>query len=295
MVSVITSLSYDHTKLLGDTLADIAYEKAGIIKPDVPVVSAPQHLEALEVLETVAAERGAPLTLVGRDWTYTPGAATESKQTFTAGPAGGKQRECWTPLLGVHQVINSTVAMAALDTAARAGLPITPQAVCCGLRRVDWPGRLEVIRHQPRVVLDAAHNAESGSRLRDALESLFPRRKLFLVFGASVDKDIAGMFKALLPITDHLVLSQAVHPRAHKTDDLAEAARAVDPEADIVCIASVREALDHALRLAASDDLICVTGSLFVVGEVRDICNLEPGHAVYLDAEPATTTQEAGV
>ncbi len=285
-VSVITSLSYDHTYLLGNTLADIAREKAGIIKPGVPVVSAPQPPEALAVLEQIAAERNAPLTLIGRDWTYTPGTATESGQTFIAGPSDGPQREYRTPLLGAHQVINSTVALAALDIAARSGLDIPPEAMRAGLAEVDWPGRLEIIRRRPYVVLDAAHNGASARRLHDALRDLFPHKRLFLIYGASVDKDVASMFEALLPSVDHLTLTQAVHPRAHEPSDLAEIAHQGSAVPEIVCIASVQDALENALRMAGPDDLICVTGSLFVVGDVRAMYNLQPCHTVHLDDVP---------
>ncbi|MBN1285654.1 MAG: bifunctional folylpolyglutamate synthase/dihydrofolate synthase [Anaerolineae bacterium] len=288
LASVITSLSYDHTYLLGDTLADIAREKGGIIKPGVPVVSAPQPPEALDVLERIAAERSAPLILVGHDWTYTPGVATETGQTFRAGPAGGPQVEYYTPLLGLHQVINGTVALAALDQVARQGLDIGGAgAAQAGLRQVEWPGRLEVIQREPRVVLDAAHNAESACRLRDALRDLFPHKRLFLIYGASVDKNITGMFEALLPMIHHLILTQAVHPRAHEPSDLAELACAVDPTVETSCIGVVAKAVEHALSLAGPDDLICVTGSLFVVGEVRDMYGLPPCSVAKLDVEPS--------
>ena len=287
LVSVITSLSYDHTYLLGETLGEIAGEKAGIIKPETPVVSAPQHAEALAVLETIAARNHAPLTLAGRDWTFQPLAVDDHiGQSFRAGPAGGPQRRYWTPLLGAHQVINGAVATAALDIVAQAGLPVTPEAVCEGLRRVDWPGRLELISKAPWLVLDAAHNAESAGRLRDALRDLFPHKRLFLIFGASSDKDIAGMFRELLPITHQLITVQAVHPRAMDPEELAGLARASGYAGRIEAIASVEAALARAQDLADADDLICATGSLFVVGEARDVCGLKPGHAVYMDAAP---------
>ena len=291
LVSVITSLSYDHTYLLGETLGEIAGEKAGIIKPEVPVVSAPQHAEALAVIETVAARNHAPLTLVGRDWSYAPGPLTDHiGQSFTAGPAGGPQAGYWTPLLGAHQVINGAVALAALQRAAEGGLPVSEAAMRQGLREVDWPGRLEIIGVAPWQVLDAAHNAESAGRLRDALRDLFPHQRLLLIFGASSDKDITGMFRELLPSVDHLIAVQAVHPRALAPGELAEIARATGYAGPIETIASVGDAVVHARALATPDDLICATGSLFVVGEVRDIYGLRPGHAVYLDPERAVLT-----
>lgn len=289
LVSVITSLSYDHTYLLGETLGAIAGEKAGIIKPEVPVVSAPQHAEALAVIETVAARNHAPLTLVGRDWTFAPGPLSDHVgQYFTAGPAGGAQRPFFTPLLGAHQVINGAVATAALDIAARDGLPVTQEAIGVGVSRVDWPGRLEVLSRAPWLVLDAAHNGESAGRLRDALRDLFPHKRLFLIFGASSDKDVAGMFAQLLPIAHHLTTVQAVHPRALDPDELGALARAAGFAGPIDGIPSVEAALKHAHALAGPDDLICVTGSLFVVGEARDVRGLTPGHTAHFEAEPVS-------
>ena len=165
VVSVITSLSYDHTYLLGDSLASIAREKGGIIKPGVPAVSAPQPPEALEVLAEIAADVDAPLTLVGRDWLYTPGTCTRDGQTFIAGPAGSPHEVYRTALPGEHQALNATVALAALEWVRRARLDVPEKAVREGFRTVDWPGRLEVVQRSPLLVLDAAHNGASAQFL----------------------------------------------------------------------------------------------------------------------------------
>lgn len=168
LVSVITSLSYDHMYLLGNTLAEIAFEKGGIIKAGVPVVSAPQHAEGREVIEHIAAERGAPLTLVGRDWQSVTGKSDLNGQTFMAGKAEPLQTY-WTPLIGEHQAINATVALAALDQVRIAGLPlsskITDEAIHSGLQTVNWPGRIEIVERAPWLVLDVAHNAESAEQI----------------------------------------------------------------------------------------------------------------------------------
>ena len=278
VVSVITSLSYDHTHLLGDSLASIAREKAGIIKPGVPVVSAPQPAEALDVLVSVATEQGAPLTLVGRDWRFEAGATTRAGQAFMAGPAHGPEQAYWTGLAGGHQVLNATVALAALDRAAQAGVRVTEQGVRDGLRQVDWPGRLEVVAHNPAVVLDAAHNGASARWLSATLDELFPQRPRALVFGASADKDVRGMFEALLPGVDHLIAAQAIHPRALATEEIEAIARATGFAGAIAQIPSVPDALSEAQRLAGGEGLVVITGSLFIVGEVRSIFGLPPGH-----------------
>jgi len=287
IVSTITSLSYDHMHLLGSTLGEIAFEKAGIIKPGRPVVSAPQADEAREVLERIAAERHSPLTLLGRDFEYEVGPSDEFGQSFTAHRRGEPKQSYWTPLLGKHQAINGAVALATLDHARKAGLNISAEAIHTGLRNVNWPGRLEVVRRSPWLVLDVAHNGASAERLQDALYGIFlskkPESRLRLVFGASQDKDIRAIFRALLPITSHLILMQAKNPRAYHPDQLAAVAHEVGYKGLIDVRAEARAALECAEAAASEADLICATGSLFVVGEIRDVLGLVPGRAAYLD------------
>lgn len=278
VVSVITSLSYDHTYLLGDSLAAIAREKGGIIKPGIPVVTAPQPPEALAVLTEIAAERHAPLTVIGQDWYYTPGRSAWNRQEFTAWRAGQEPQTYSTSLPGEHQALNAVVALAALEAVRWAGLPVSQEHARAGFSQVDWPGRLEVVEHEPLMVLDAAHNAASARRLVAALNDLFPKRPLALIFGASADKDIDGMFEALLPTVDFLIVAQAVHPRALNPDELAAKARQSGFAGRIDKIPSAADALAQATLLTGPVGLICVTGSLFIVGEMREVCGLPAGH-----------------
>lgn len=278
VVSVVTSLSYDHTHLLGDSLASIAREKGGIIKPGVPVVSAPQPPEALDVLVAIAAERDAPLTLVGRDWLFTPVENAWNRQLFWAAPVGQPQELYRTALIGEHQAVNATVALAALDHARRAGVPVTQEAIRTGLQQVDWPGRLEVVPGTPVLVLDAAHNGASARRLSAALAEMFPQRPLALIFGASADKDVDGMMEALLPQVDFLVAAQAVHPRALALDEIEAAAYRQGYQGPVERIPDAANALRRASELVGPDGLVCTTGSLFIIGEMRTVCGLPPGH-----------------
>src|SRR5574341_521750 len=222
LVSVITSLSYDHTNLLGRSRAEIAGEKAGIVKPGVPVVSAPQKPEALEVLERVAAERGARLMLMGRDWLFRPIAHSLDSQTFGIWSAeeerqlnalrargravNWKPLTLEIPLLGQHQVENGAVAYATLMTLRAQALPISPDAIREGLRDVRWPGRFEILSRRPYLVADGAHNRDSAQKLAAALAEYFPGRRVTLIFGASSDKDIAGMFAELLPLVARAIM-----------------------------------------------------------------------------------------
>jgi dihydrofolate synthase/folylpolyglutamate synthase len=295
LVSTITSLSYDHTQLLGNTLSEIAFEKAGIIKSGIPVVSAPQEAEPLATLESIAAERGSSLTLVGRDYVFAPESADEYGQWFSAGKNAESQHRYWMPMLGQHQVVNAAVALATLDHArkrnSKIGRAVTEDSIRAGLRTVNWPGRLEVIRRAPWLVLDVAHNGASAESLAQALQSLFDFDKLILIFGAFSDKDVTRMFQVLLPITSHLILVQAINPRAFSTEQLAEMARSFGYSGELDMIPPTQEALVRAEAIAGPRDLICVTGNLAIVGEMRSILGLTPARAAYLDESIVQTRQ----
>jgi dihydrofolate synthase / folylpolyglutamate synthase len=282
-VSVITSLSYDHVHLLGGALSQIAAEKAGIIKPGVPMVSALQVPEALSVLEDCARGQGAPLVVAGRDWLFRPGAHSLEGQTFqiwsaeeqrqwdalraSGRAAGWRPQQLELALLGRHQVENAAVAYAALSVLRRQGLPLSAAAVQEGFRTARWPGRFEVLSRRPCVVVDGAHNRDSARRLAEALADYFPGRPVTLVFGSSGDKDVAGMFAELLPCVSRLFLSRSSHPRAMETAELASLASAYPLRPEMA--PSVRDALRQAVAQAAPDDVVLVCGSLFAVAEAR--------------------------
>jgi len=271
-VSVITSLSLDHTYLLGNTLAEIAREKAGIIKPGIPAVSAPQRAEAIKVLEAVSQERGSSLTEVGRDWDYDPGSADLDGQAFTARriTGGGSELdgEYWIPLLGRHQLENATNAIAALDIMHQRGFHIPIEAVHEGLRSVCWPGRMEILSREPLVIVDGAHNSYSAQVLRRALEEWFPDRRWMLVFGASADKDTAGMLKVLLPISEYTIVTRSDHPRAASPVELADVVAAVGGGAEVSV--NVRKSLRRGLALMDPASGLLVTGSTHLVADVHE-------------------------
>jgi len=266
LVSVITSLSYDHTQLLGNTLASIAQEKAGIIKKGVPVVSAPQQEEALEVIEATAKLRGSPLVLVGRDWIW----EEEGNQILTIrrlNPPDFSLR-VRLPLLGIHQPINAAVAVAALDAASERGLKLSVEAMREGLEKVEWPGRLEILQRSPLFIVDGAHNVESARCLAYSIKKLFSWNRLILVFGASSDKDIPGMLKELLPLADEIILTRARNPRAASPEDILGEVQTLGFKGRVVEPAI--KAVEEALKEAQEKDLVCVTGSLFLVAEARE-------------------------
>lgn len=270
-VCAITSISLDHMDLLGNTLAQIAAEKAGIIKPGVPVVTAPQHPEALAVIEATSQARSAPLTQVGRDWRYQAGPATIEGQYFKVWRvfpgASDFDGEYWLPLLGRHQLENATTAVAALDKLRERGFSLTAEAIVEGLRQVFWPARMEVLSRDPLVVVDAAHNPYSAQVLRQALEEWFPSKRWVLIFGCFVDKDAAGMLEVLLPISEYVIVTRSDHPRAAAPVKLADLVAAAGRGA--IISVNMKKALRRALAMRKPEQGILVTGSVNLAGAAR--------------------------
>jgi dihydrofolate synthase / folylpolyglutamate synthase len=273
-ISVITSLSYDHTAVLGNTLAEIAREKGGIIKPGIPVVASPQSAEARAVIEQICRERQAPLTLIGRDVRLRSIASSVTGVTVQVdGPS--YSHRIHVPLMGEHQATNAATAVAALELLRHSGVEIEPQQIVDGLRQVRWPGRLEVIGQRPTILVDGAHNVDSAQKLRAALDACFPldgaqprpARPRVLLLGMSSDKDVAGIMSTLVPGADAVVVTRANHPRAADLDRLSDAARR--HAANVLAIPGIEDALAEARALAGSEGIICAAGSLFIVADVR--------------------------
>jgi len=269
-VSVITSISRDHTATLGDSLQAIAAEKAGIIKRGVPVVSAGQAPEVADVLAGLARETQSPLEWVGCDWGYAAGAWSDTVQSLSLQPpvrfsaAASTYR---TALLGEHQIENAVLALAAASHTPPE-LGVGPAHWRDGLESVRWPGRLELVAREPYVVLDGAHNDDSFRRLGQALDRHFPHERLHLVFGASRDKDLAAMLEAIRRPGLAIYGCRSGHGRSAELDAIAEASRLSGLEA--ARYESVPEALWAAVAAAEPGDCVCVAGSLFVVAAARE-------------------------
>ncbi|MEA1979080.1 MAG: folylpolyglutamate synthase/dihydrofolate synthase family protein [Chloroflexota bacterium] len=281
IIAVITSLSYDHMHLLGESLSDIAREKAGIIKTGIPVVLAPQQFEAERVVETVAEAEGAPLIRVGHDWLYSPGPRNLEGQTLYiwsraeqplmdafVDSAGGDE---WAPpryqipLLGHHQVVNAAVAYAAIVEARNAGLDVKEADIQAGFRKASWLGRFQILSRDPLIVADAAHNRDSALKLRIALDDYFPGQPVTMIFGASADKDIEGMLTELRPRVSRFAVTQADHPRSENPEVLAGFAHSHGVRVEE--FAGVEKALQWAIVNSRPGEVILVTGSIFIVGE----------------------------
>ena len=276
-VSVITSLSYDHMAVLGNTLTLIAGEKAGIIKTGIPVVSSPQKDEALVVLERVAKEHQAPLTLVGREVLFTAGDHSLDGQTLsitTKKKAEDGQRKVENnqesvilriPLLGQHQVVNAATAFTAIQAS---GLNVSTEAIRKGFADVTWPCRFEIVSREPPVILDSAHNQDSFEKLAQTLEDYYPGRAVLLIFGSSEDKDVYGMLSALRGRLKLILATKATHPRAIEPEKIVETANRLGVRAEAVV--PVEAALSRARVLAkAGGEIVLSAGSMFVTAEVK--------------------------
>jgi dihydrofolate synthase / folylpolyglutamate synthase len=273
LVSVITNVSYDHMAILGDRLGEIAYQKAGIIKRGMPVVTTAEHPEVLSVIEGVAADHNAPLSVVRRDFRW----AREDGRPYQPGPVRiATARRDYGPmpfgLFGIHQGANAAAAVVAAERLRDAGLPIPDAAVAAGLRDVAWPARLELIGRRPAVVLDCAHNVASAAALVDTLRLSFPvAGRRHLVFAASNDKQIAEILARLAPEFDcfHLARYQS-NPRSADPAVAAQLLRDLG-KADVRTYAVPADAWRSARAAAGSDDGIVIAGSVFLAGELRPL------------------------
>lgn len=285
LVSVITSLSFDHMNVLGDSIAQIAAEKGGIIKPEKPVVLAPQWKEAREVIEQIAEERNAPLTIIGRDYFFGEHSRSLDRQTFflwskddqelvneyisSGGRTDWEPEHFSIPLLGMHQVENAATAYATIQVLREAGFLIKREDIISGFAQVDWPGRFEILQKSPLIIIDSAHNQDSALRLRLAMDDYLNGKPIILLFGSSEDKDVSGMFSHLLPRVKTLVATRSTHPRAMEPKLLVELANQFGKHA--VETQSIEEGLAEAIKQAGKDAAIMVTGSIFVAAAVREL------------------------
>jgi dihydrofolate synthase/folylpolyglutamate synthase len=263
-VCVITSISLDHTEVLGDTLDKIAAEKAGIIKRGSIVVSAPQAQDAAEVIAGVSEQRDAKLIRVGDGVKWIRRSFDSSGQSFHV-KGRLAQYDMFLPLIGGFQLENAAVAVATLEVLTESGAKITPEHISEGIAKVEWPGRLQILRREPLLVVDAAHNAYSAKKLGCALKEYFNYEQAILIVGTSGDKDIGEMAKEIASYAGTVIVSQAAHPRAVDASELGDefSRYGITP----LIVNDVPSAIERGLKIAGPKDLICVTGSVFVMAE----------------------------
>ncbi len=271
LMSVITSLSYDHMNILGDTIEKIAAEKGGIIKQGRAVVVAPQgYPQVYGVLEEIAKARQAPLYRVDHLFTYSVIEHDLEKQVFDlqrkTAPEEGLRFHI--PLVGFHQVENAVTAYCVLKELANKGFNLEDSIIQKGFQNASWPCRFEVVQHSPLVIVDSAHNADSAKKLSLTVREYLKDKKVVLVFGVSEDKDIKGMFASLLPISDVMIMTKSIHPRALEPAQLGDIAREMGYQS--IVTDSLETALDVAF-VQEKADAILVTGSIFVAAAAKEI------------------------
>ncbi|MGE5560625.1 MAG: bifunctional folylpolyglutamate synthase/dihydrofolate synthase [Chloroflexota bacterium] len=272
-VSVITSIGYDHVAVLGPTLRDIAANKAGIIKPGRPVVARCADADALAVIAAEARRQGSPLTVVGQDVTWDGQLADDrlgplGGQTVAVRSADWQLADIHVPLAGPHQCENTATAVAALKLLADQGAALSDAEIRHGIAATVWPGRLEVLSQRPMVVIDGAHNPQAAAALAVAVGPV-RRRRTILVLGMLADKDIGPVLDSLVPLADEIIVTTPASVRASAPEAVAtEVARRA---ANVRAIADAHAAVAEALTVAQADDLVLVTGSLYLIGDVRPV------------------------
>jgi dihydrofolate synthase/folylpolyglutamate synthase len=288
LVSVIASISYDHTQILGNTLTQIATEKAGIIKQVGIVVTSAQAPEALLAIAAMSNLRQAKLVRVGAEgavdddpawaeveagllpaisYRYRLEERTPEYQRFTVAAPERVYTGLEIPLAGQHQLENATLALATLEILRDKGIAWNENALRVGLRSVFWPARIEVVAHDPTIIVDGAHNTDSMQKLLLALQASFHWHRLFVVLGVARDKDLPGIVRALSGI-DAVVLTRMANPRAAAIEQLRALFAQHAPRVQVYSADTSEAAMNLACDLAGSGDLICATGSLYLAAEV---------------------------
>ncbi len=267
LVSVITTVGYDHTDLLGNSLRRIAEEDTGIIRPGGLAVTVPQAEAAREVIEQAAAGRGATLVRVGREIRYRTLSSSMAGIRVTVSGGLRSYRDLAIPLLGRHQALNAATAIGAAEGLAGAGFAVGEEAVRAGLAGLRWPARIEVVRPwRPTLIVDVAHNAVSFRALRGVLDEVFSGRRVVLVIGVLGNKDLSGIARIIAPRASVVVATRADDDRALPPADVALAFCA--GVSDVRIVEDPVGALECALEAASPEDVVCVTGSFHVAGPV---------------------------
>ena len=267
LMEVIASISMDHTDLLGDTLAKIAAQKAGIIKPDTMVVSAQQKSEAAQVIEDTCKEQHCTLQMVDESKISNVHYGAEG-QTFSY--------KTWEnvaiSLAGSYQIKNAALALEGVETLRKLGYALSDQQVREGLLHTAWRGRFTTLRRDPTVIIDGAHNPAAALELKESLERYFPGKTLYFVMGMFKDKDYAQVIDLTAPLARHIITVETPgNPRAMPARELAEAVGKVNPSVEWAD--SVAHGVEKALAMAGKEDAVIVFGSLSFLGEAADAVN----------------------
>jgi folylpolyglutamate synthase/dihydrofolate synthase len=268
LVSVITTISLDHMAVLGNTLGEIACEKAGIIKNNGLVVVYPQEKEAFDVINTVCIERNASLIPVSRDGIYLKSFNLDG-QVFDIDFGDDKFTDLSIKLLGEYQLLNAKTAIEAVWALGKKAITVTRESIYRGVKNTIWPGRLEVMRKNPLILLDGAHNIQGITCLKAALLKYFQYKRLILVMGILKDKQVEDMCRTLMPLADAIITVTPASPRAMKSEELKKIASLYCHE--VSGSSNIEDAVEKGLIAAGSEDLLLFCGSLYMIGYVRTL------------------------
>jgi dihydrofolate synthase / folylpolyglutamate synthase len=263
LIAIITNIAKDHEEYLGKSILKIAQEKAGIIKKGRPLITAATQPLVLRLFSKVCQGKESPYFRVGKEFRYVR--AEDGDFDYE-----GLNRKLWgihLNLKGFHQVINATTALGAMEVLEDLGYRVSTHAMIDGLKEVDWPGRLEMVSSSPRVILDGAHNPAGALVLKESLEKEFQYQNLILLIGIMKDKDIPSMLHLLAPLAHHIIFTKPHTDRAAAPSLLKKALGQNGRKAEIA--EDLREAIERGLSLTQEEDLLCITGSLYTVGEAR--------------------------
>jgi len=263
LITVITNVSLEHEHVLGRKIKDIAGEKAGIIKKDVPVITAATR-NALAVIEKKAEDNNASLEIVdSKRWERMHGSMTGQEFLIKGSLT---EHHVNTPLLGRHQGENITLAIATIEQLQMNGMYLTDEAIINGIAKTVNPGRMEIVGTEPMILLDGAHNVAGMKSLKKTLDEDFVYERLILILGILSDKNIQEILDIITPIADEIIVTKSHNERACSPSKLKE----MISKKEVVVKDEISDALNHAKKVAKKQDLICITGSLFTVGEAKD-------------------------
>jgi len=274
VISVITNVGHDHMDILGNTLSQIAAEKAGIIKPGVPVVSAVDQPEVIETIARIAKERKSTLYLAGKQFRYETTTSEPDRQVLQFEGPFRKISDVVITLNGAHQVTNAAVALMTLEVLRQYyALIVDDDDLYKAMRETEWPGRLELVSREPRILLDGAHNPEGAEALASALKNIYAYRRLHMMVGMLTTKNHLGYLRHILPLVDTLIITEPEWRKKVTAAELAELAASLRQQTgrdvEVIVEPNWRQALDQLIALTKQDDLAVVSGTLYLISDVR--------------------------
>jgi len=274
IVTIISPVSHDHMKIMGNTIAKIAREKAGIIKKSIPVIISPQKKSAKEEIEKIANREGSLIIDTSKKYTFEQINYSLKNQSFIIKEKLSLSRDtCSTvyeiPLLGDHQINNAITTLACVTKLRKVGYEINEIAIKNGFSKVEWPGRFEVVCQTPLIIVDGAHNRDSFRKLRDTIKKYLTGKKVTLIFGASEDKEVRLLLKIIKPYVDHFIFTKSKHPRALGLDVLEKIA--LDLVLDNYSINEISSIIPLILKKSNHKEAYIATGSIFVAGAIKQL------------------------